>query len=60
MNFELTEQQQHIVNQAREFAAKRLAPGVVECDETSEFPLKAFKEFGTMGMYGLCYRRRSL
>lgn len=55
MNFELTEHQQQIVNQAREFAAKRLAPGVVERDETSEFPLKAFKEFGTMGMYGLCY-----
>ncbi len=55
MNFELTEQQQQIVNQAREFAAKRLAPGVVERDETSEFPLHAFKEFGSMGMYGLCY-----
>lgn len=55
MNFELTEQQQHIVNQAREFTAKRLAPGVVERDETSTFPIDAFKEFGSMGMYGLCY-----
>lgn len=55
MNFELTEQQQHIVNQAREFTAKRLVPGVVERDETSTFPIDAFKEFGSMGMYGLCY-----
>lgn len=55
MNFELTEQQQHIVNQAREFTAKRLAPDVVERDETSTFPIDAFKEFGSMGMYGLCY-----
>lgn len=55
MNFELTEQQQQIVDQVREFTAKRLAPGVVERDETSEFPLEAFKEFGHMGMYGLCY-----
>lgn len=58
MNFELTEQQQQIVDQVREFTAKRLAPGVVERDETSEFPLEAFKEFGHMGMYGLCYPQK--
>lgn len=55
MNFELTAQQQQIVDQVRDFTAKRLAPGVVERDEASEFPLEAFKEFGKMGMYGLCY-----
>lgn len=55
MNFELTAQQQQIMEQVRDFTAKRLAPGVVERDEASEFPLEAFKEFGKMGMYGLCY-----
>lgn len=28
---------------------------MVERDEASEFPLEAFKEFGKMGMFGLCY-----
>ena len=55
MNFELTAQQQQIMDQVRDFTAKRLAPGVVERDEASEFPLEAFKEFGKMGMFGLCY-----
>ncbi|WP_101913010.1 acyl-CoA dehydrogenase family protein [Megasphaera vaginalis (ex Bordigoni et al. 2020)] len=55
MDFELSAQEQEIVNQVREFTQKRLAPGVVERDEKSEFPLEAFKEFGNMGMYGLCY-----
>ena len=55
MNFELNEQEQKIVDQVKEFTAKRLAPAVVERDEKSEFPIDAFKEFGNMGMYGLCY-----
>ncbi len=55
MDFELTKQQQQIVDQVRDFTAKRLLPGVVERDEASEFPLEAFKEFGKMGMFGLCY-----
>lgn len=55
MDFELTKQQQQIVDQVRDFTAKRLLPGVVERDEASEFPLEAFKEFGRMGMFGLCY-----
>lgn len=55
MDFEITKQQQEIVDQVRDFTAKRLLPGVVERDEASEFPLEAFKEFGKMGMFGLCY-----
>ena len=55
MDFEITKQQQAIVDQVRDFTAKRLRPGVVERDEASEFPLEAFKEFGKMGMFGLCY-----
>ena len=55
MNFNLTEQQQQIVDQVREFTAQRLAPGVLERDEQQVFPVEAFKEFGAMGMFGLCY-----
>lgn len=55
MNFNLTEQQQQIVDQVREFTAQRLAPGVLERDEQQVFPVEVFKEFGAMGMFGLCY-----
>lgn len=55
MDFNFSEQQQQIINKAREFAEKRLKPGVLERDEASEFPLEAFKEWNGMGMSGLCY-----
>jgi butyryl-CoA dehydrogenase len=55
MNFELTTEEEKLQQQVQQFTEKRLKPGVVERDETSEFPLEAFKEFGKMGMYGLCY-----
>ena len=55
MNFNLTEQQQQIVDQVRDFTAQRLALGVLERDEQQVFPVEAFKEFGAMGMFGLCY-----
>ena len=45
MDFEITKQQQAIVDQVRDFTAKRLRPGVVERDEASEFPLEAFKNW---------------
>lgn len=55
MNFSLTTEQQQLVDQVRKFTAAHLAPGVAERDEKQEFPLDAFKEFGKMGMFGLCY-----
>ena len=55
MNFSLITEQQQLVDQVRKFTAAHLAPGVAERDEKQEFPLDAFKEFGKMGMFGLCY-----
>ena len=60
MNFNLTEQQQQIVDQVREFTAQRLAPGVLERDEQQVFPVEAFKEFGAMGMFRIRRHRRRL
>ena len=55
MNFTLTQDQQQIQQLAREFAEKDLLPGVLERDESSEFPLEAFRKFGKTGIYGLPY-----
>ena len=50
MNFDLTQEQQQIQKLARTFAENELAPGVLERDANSEFPLEAFQKFGKMGM----------
>ncbi|SFP88736.1 butyryl-CoA dehydrogenase [Oscillibacter sp. PC13] len=55
MNFDLTQEQQQIQKLARTFAENELAPGVLERDANSEFPMEAFKKFGGMGMYGIPY-----
>lgn len=55
MNFDLTQEQQQIQKLARTFAENELAPGVLERDANSEFPLEAFQKFGKMGMYGIPY-----
>ena len=55
MNFELTKDQQSIQQMAREFAETELLPAVRERDESSEFPLAAFRKLGETGIYGLPY-----
>ena len=55
MIFELTPEQLQIQQVAREFAQTKLLPGVIERDETSEFPIELFREFGKTGAYGLPY-----
>lgn len=55
MNFELTEQQLEIQALAKEFAQKELLPGVLERDESSTFPVEAYKKFGELGFFGLPY-----
>lgn len=55
MNYTLTEQQEQICQLARDFAEKELAPGAMDRDVTSEFPLEAFKKYGESGIYGVAY-----
>lgn len=55
MDFNLTEQQQLIQKTAREFAQNELLPNVIERDETSTFPVDAYKKLGKMGFIGLPY-----
>lgn len=58
MNFELTSEQLQIKEVAKDFAEKKLLPGVIERDEASEFPMGLYKEFGKTGAYGLPYEEK--
>ncbi len=53
MNFEYTEEQQHIAASARDFAEKYIRPHVMEWDEVSFFPVDLFKKAGEMGFMGI-------
>jgi alkylation response protein AidB-like acyl-CoA dehydrogenase len=51
--FVLTEEQEHLRREIREFAAREIAPNVSAWDEASEFPLAAIEKLGAMGMLGM-------
>lgn len=53
MDFELNEEQKMVVDGARKFAEKELAPGMEERDEKGEFNLAAFKKLGELGYLGM-------
>ncbi len=51
--FRLTEEQEHLRREIREFAAQEIAPHVAVWDEACEFPLAAIKKLGAMGLLGV-------
>jgi butyryl-CoA dehydrogenase len=53
LNFDLTEDQQLIKESIRDFVEQRVAPTVMERDETCEFPHEIVNELGEMGMLGI-------
>jgi len=55
MDFNLTEQQEKIVNMVREFAENEIKPKVVAYDESGEFPIDTYKKMGELGLIGLPY-----
>ena len=57
MNFELNEQQLQIQKLAREFTEKKVAPGILERDETREYDVNLYKELSEMGFIGLPYAK---
>ncbi|MFH5878127.1 acyl-CoA dehydrogenase family protein [Arthrobacter sp. NA-172] len=54
--FELTEDQQAVVEMVRDFAATAIAPHAAEWDETKHFPVDVLQEAGTLGMGGIYVR----
>jgi len=53
MNFTLTEEQEMIKQAARDFAHMELLPGVIERDETQQFPSEQVKKMGELGFMGM-------
>lgn len=53
--FVLTEDQEHLRREIREFAAREIAPNVMAWDEASEFPLAVVKKLGAMVLLGVIF-----
>jgi alkylation response protein AidB-like acyl-CoA dehydrogenase len=51
--FVLTEDQEHLRREIREFASREIAPYVSKWDESNEFPMAAIKKLGAMGLMGV-------
>jgi alkylation response protein AidB-like acyl-CoA dehydrogenase len=53
--FVLTEEQEQLRREIREFAAREIAPNVMIWDEASEFPLEVVEKLGRMGLLGVIF-----
>ena len=53
MNFELTEEQQHIAQAVRDFNKQYIAPYYMDWDENQIFPVEVFKKLGELGFMGI-------
>ena len=53
--FTLTEDQEQLRREIRDFAARETAPNVIRWDEASEFPAEVVKQLGQMGLMGVIF-----
>lgn len=53
--FTLTEDQEQLRREIRDFAAREIAPQVLRWDEASEFPMEVVKQLGAMGLLGIIF-----
>jgi len=53
--FVLTDEQEDLRREIREFAAREIAPNVMAWDEVSEFPAQVVKKLGKMGLLGIIF-----
>jgi len=53
LDFNLSENQQMIVQSVRDFAEREIRPYVMEWDESQEFPLSLFRKMGQQGYMGV-------
>jgi alkylation response protein AidB-like acyl-CoA dehydrogenase len=54
-SFALTDEQEQLRKEIREFAAREIAPNVMRWDEASEFPHEVVKKLGEMGLMGVIF-----
>lgn len=53
--FVLTEEQEQLRREIREFATREIAPHLAHWDEAAEFPLETVKKLGAMGLLGVIF-----
>src|ERR1700747_1682345 len=53
--FTLTEDQEQLRREIRDFAAREIAPNVMRWDEACEFPADAVRQLGQMGLMGVIF-----
>lgn len=53
LSFELSEDQKMIRDSVREFVERKVAPTVMERDQSKKFPMDIVKELGELGMLGI-------
>jgi alkylation response protein AidB-like acyl-CoA dehydrogenase len=53
--FVLTEEQEQLRHEIREFATREIAPHLAHWDEAGEFPLETVKKLGAMGLLGVIF-----
>ncbi|MGC2639673.1 MAG: acyl-CoA dehydrogenase [Acidobacteriaceae bacterium] len=53
--FTLTDDQEALRREIRDFAAREIAPNVLRWDEASEFPADVVKQLGAMGLLGVLF-----
>jgi alkylation response protein AidB-like acyl-CoA dehydrogenase len=52
LDFQLSEEQQQLRKNVRDFTEREILPHVMEWDEASHFPLETVKELGRLGLMG--------
>jgi alkylation response protein AidB-like acyl-CoA dehydrogenase len=55
LDFQLSDEQQHLKKSVREFAEREIKPNVMKWDEACEFPLAIVKELGKLGLLGIVF-----
>jgi alkylation response protein AidB-like acyl-CoA dehydrogenase len=53
MNFDLSEEQQLLRRTVRDFAAREIAPGAAQRDETARFPTELIPKIAGLGLFGI-------
>jgi hypothetical protein len=53
--FKLTDEQEHLRREIRDFAHREILPNVMKWDEASEFPTDVVKQLGQMGLMGMIF-----
>jgi len=53
--FKLTDEQEHLRKEIRDFAQREILPNVMRWDEASEFPADVVRQMGQMGLMGIIF-----